>query len=79
MAHPIDDLPLNDTVRWSPHRKASVVNGVRSGTLSLDDACRRYQLSPEEFLAWQEAIDAHGIGGLRTTRLHRYRGRDARR
>jgi hypothetical protein len=42
MENPVDD------VRSSPHRKASVVKGVRSGVLSLDDACRRYQLSAEE-------------------------------
>jgi hypothetical protein len=39
-----------------------VVNGVRSGAISLDEACRRYQLSADEFLAWQGAIEAHGIG-----------------
>ncbi len=67
------DLPAGDTVRWSPHRKASVVNGVRSGAISLDEACRRYQLSADEFLAWQGAIEAHGIGALRVTRSQYYR------
>jgi len=62
------DLPPSDTVRWSPRRKASVVRGVRSGAISLDEACRRYQLSAEEFQAWQEAIEAHGIGALRVSR-----------
>jgi len=37
------DLPPADTVRWSPHRKASVVDVVRSGAISLDEACQRYQ------------------------------------
>ncbi len=73
MEAPVLDLPPSDTVRWSPHRKACVVNGVRRGAISLDDACRRYQLSAEEFLAWQEAIDAHGIGALRVTRFQYYR------
>jgi len=67
------DLPPSDTVRWSPRRKASVVRGVRSGAISLEEACRRYQLSAEEFLAWQEAIEAHGIGALRVTRSQYYR------
>jgi transposase-like protein len=58
------DLPPSDTVRWSPRRKASVVRGVRSGAISFDEACRRYQLSAEEFQAWQEAIEAHGIGSV---------------
>jgi hypothetical protein len=73
------DLPPSDTVRWTPYRKASVVRGVRSGAISLDEACRRYQLSAEEFLAWQEAIEAHGIGALHVTRSQFYRDAPARR
>ena len=67
------DLPPSDTVRWSAHRKASVVRGARSGAISLEEACQRYRLSAEEFLAWQEAIEAHGIGALRVTRSQYYR------
>jgi hypothetical protein len=67
------DLPPADTVRWSPHRKASVVIGVRSGAISLDEACQRYQLSADEFLAWQRAVEGHGVGALRVTRLQYYR------
>jgi transposase-like protein len=67
------DLPPSDTVRWSPRRKASVVRGVRSGAISLDEACRRYQLSAEEFQAWQEALETHGVGALRVTRSQYYR------
>lgn len=73
------DLPPGDTVRWSPHRKASVVYGVRNGAISLDEACRRYQLSAEEFLAWQQAVATHGLGALRVTRLQHYRNASVRR
>ena len=54
-------------------RKAVIVNVVRSGMISLEEVCRRYELSIEEFLAWQRAIDAHGVPGLRVTRLQIYR------
>lgn len=67
------DLPPPDTKRWVVRRKAIVVAAVRNGTISLEDACRRYGLSVEEFRAWQRAIDAHGIAGLRVTRLQLYR------
>jgi hypothetical protein len=40
-------LPPGNTVRWSPQRKALVVEAVRSGLIGLDEACRRYQLSAE--------------------------------
>jgi hypothetical protein len=57
-------------------RKAVVVAAVRNGALTLQEACRRYQLSLEEFLAWQRAIDRHGVPGLRVTRLQVYRDTD---
>ncbi|MCW5750599.1 MAG: DUF1153 domain-containing protein, partial [Alphaproteobacteria bacterium] len=49
------------------------VAAVQGGLLSLEDACRRYNLSVEEFLSWQRAISDHGLAGLRTTRLQEYR------
>jgi len=69
----IDDLPPPDTKRWVVRRKAEVVAGVRSGLISLEEACRRYSLSVEEFLSWQRLIDSHGMRGLRTTRVQQYR------
>ncbi len=69
----IDDLPPPDTKRWVARRKAQVVTGVRSGLISLDEACRRYTLTVEEFLSWANAVDQHGVRGLRVTRLQDYR------
>jgi hypothetical protein len=73
------DLPSPDTKRWVVRRKAVVVHAVRNGSISLQEACRRYRLSVEEFLAWQRAIERHGIPGLRVTRLQIYRDTDAER
>lgn len=67
------DLPLPRTKRWVIRRKAEVVFAVRGGLLSLDDACRRYRLTTEEFRAWQTAIERHGLLGLRSTHLKDYR------
>ena len=67
------DLPPRDTKRWVIRRKAEVVAAVRGGLLSLEEACTRYTLTVEEFLAWQYSIDRHGLAGLRTTRIQQYR------
>jgi transposase-like protein len=67
------DLPPKDTKRWVARRKAVIVNAVRSGDVTLEEVCRRYELSEEEFLAWQRAIETHGVAGLRVTRLQIYR------
>ena len=69
----IADLPAPGTKRWVIRRKAEVVAAVRGGLLSLDDACKRYTLTVEEFLAWQRAIDRFGLAGLRATRVQQYR------
>ena len=67
------ELPSPDTKRWVTRRKAVIVNAVRAGVISLEEVCGRYKLSVEEFLAWQRAIDTHGVPGLRVTRLQIYR------
>jgi len=69
----LDSLPPPETKRWVIRRKAVVVAAVRAGIISLEDACRRYTLSIEEFLAWQRLVDGHGLPGLRVTRLQDYR------
>ena len=51
------DLPPPKTRRWVKRRKAEILTAVHGGLLSLDDACARYQLSVEEFLSWQHAIE----------------------
>ena len=69
----VADLPPPDTKRWVIRRKAEVVSAVRGGLISLDDACRRYTLTVEEFLSWQRSIERHGLAGLRATRVQQYR------
>jgi hypothetical protein len=67
------DLPSPHTKRWVARRKAEIVNAVRNGKMNIEDACRYYMLSTEEFAAWERAIEAHGVAGLRVTRLQVYR------
>ena len=69
----VEDLPPPDTKRWVIRRKAEVVAAVRGGLITLEEACRRYALSVEEFLSWQRAIDRNGLPGLRVTRVQEYR------
>ena len=70
----LDDLPPPNTKRWVVRRKAEVVAAVRHGLLSLDEACTRYTLSLDEFLSWQRLMEAHGVRGLRATKVQSYRG-----
>ncbi len=66
-------LPPEDTKRWVPRRRAAVVAAVQSGAIGLEEACRRYSLSEEEFRTWERDIEVYGVAGLRSTRLQIYR------
>jgi hypothetical protein len=70
------DLPAPGTKRWVIHRKAEVVAAVRGGLLTLEEASGRYRLTVDEFVAWQESIERHGLAGLLVTRIQQYRQRD---
>ena len=69
----IERLPHPNTKRWVVRRKAAVVVAVRSGGVTLEEACRVYQLSKEELLSWDRAFELHGLAGLRVTRIQQYR------
>ena len=59
--------------RWTVRRKAAVIEAVRGGWVPIEEACRLYELSVEEFLAWERDIDQFGVHGLRSTRFQIYR------
>ena len=46
--------------------------------MAIDEACRLYNLSVDELLAWERDLDRYGIPGLRTTRYQIYRQTEAR-
>lgn len=66
-------LPHPNTKRWVVRRKAAVLAAVRSGEITIEEACRLYQLSEEELLSWERAFETHGLAGLRATRIQQYR------
>jgi len=67
------DLPSPHMTRWVIRRKAEIVLAVHAGLLTLDEACKRYQLTAEEFAGWQTAIEQHGLLGLRATHVQDHR------
>lgn len=69
----LESLPASDKKRWVPRRKAEVVAAVSGGLLTVDEACERYNLTTEEFVSWQRAVERSGLPGLRVTRLQAYR------
>jgi transposase-like protein len=71
----MQELPPPNTKRWVVRRKAAVVAAVRRGRLTIEEACRVYQLSEEELLSWDRAFELHGLAGLRATRIQQYRSR----
>lgn len=67
------DLPAPDIKRWVSRRKAEVVLAVEGGLLSMEEACRRYSLTVEEFVSWEHGLERHGLNGLKASRAQQYR------
>jgi len=58
----MENLPPPNTKRWVVRRKAAVVAAVRSGAITIEEACHYYQLSEEEFLSWERAFESTACG-----------------
>ena len=65
--------------RWTVRRKAEVIAAVRGGWVAIEEACRLYQLSVDEFVAWERDLNRHGVPGLRVTRYQIYRDTEVRK
>ena len=74
----VPDLPRRSQ-RWTMQRKATLIRAVRGGYVSIDEICKTYNISVDEFLAWERDIDRYGVHGLRTTRFQIYRDTDKQR
>jgi hypothetical protein len=57
----LESLPPPNGTRWNIRRKTDVVMAVLDGILSFDDACRRYAMSAEEFLSWQDLVTRRSV------------------
>jgi Protein of unknown function (DUF1153) len=71
----VPDLP-RPSQRWTIRRKAAVIQAVRGGWVPIEEVCELYDISVDEFLAWERDLDRYGVHGLRTTRVQIYRKTD---
>ncbi len=67
------ELPPVNTTRWVARRKATVVRAVAAGMITRDEACDMYALSVEEFDNWLASMAKFGRGGLRVTKIQKYK------
>jgi hypothetical protein len=65
------ELPLLRQ-RWTVRRKAAVIEAVRGGWVPIEEVVQLYNISVDEFLAWERDIDRFGVHGLRSTRYQIY-------
>ena len=65
-------------MRWTPKRKAEIIEEIQNGRLTAEEAKERHGLSDEELAAWMRDYLAHGRAGLRVTQFQRYRPRRSR-
>jgi len=58
------ELPPTRTRRWTFRRKAALLQALRSGIITFEQACDQYALSIEELRAWERDFERHGLYGL---------------
>lgn len=68
-----------NATRWMPSRKAELVSFIDRGVLTFAEAQRQHDLSSEELAEWRTSLAAHGVPGLRTTRLQIYKQTSVKR
>jgi hypothetical protein len=71
----VPELP-RPAQRWTVRRKATVIQAVRGGWIPIEEVCELYNISVDEFIAWERNIDRYGVPGLRSTRFQIYRDTD---
>jgi transposase-like protein len=72
--HPQEnDLSLVFVTRWTPRRKAALVEAINSRKISFREAQQRFGLSREELHRWVASLKRYGTPGLRATRYQIYR------
>ena len=57
---------------WNARRKAEILDFLDRGVLSVEEAIAHYATSIEELDAWRRQRAAHGVPGLRATRIQIY-------
>jgi hypothetical protein len=67
----LSQLPARGRKRWGARQRFLVVAAVRHGMLTFGEACERYDLKLEEYLAWQRSFDA--IWPSEEPKIERYR------
>jgi hypothetical protein len=71
-------LPSSHVKRWTPRRKAQIVDAVARGHVTPEIVFDRYRISREEFLEWERLDEQFGISGLKTTLVQSHRKKAGR-
>jgi hypothetical protein len=69
----LGELPSSNEIRWGMRRKSQLIDAIRGGLLTFEEAQARYRLTVEELASWQAFFETHGQRGLRTTLTQQYR------
>lgn len=59
-------------MRYTAKRKAELVAFAKAGF----PVCKDHNVSPEELKSWEETLEKHGVNGLHTTKLQKYRSKE---
>lgn len=69
----LDALPSASIIRWTATAKQAVVDAIRLEAITEIDACKRYNLTPDELDSWNKREKLYGRNGLMATQISRCR------
>ena len=65
--------PLAPFARWTPQRKAELIQRINAGQVAPETAMARHGLSAAELAIWSERYARHGLRGLSIKNLQEIR------
>lgn len=63
-------------MNWVASRKARLLHAIYDGEMTEMDAYINYGITGPELSEWRKLYEKHGINGLKTTKMQRYRNKN---
>jgi transposase len=61
-------MPINNRRRWIAEEKLSVLEEARQSGQSISEVCRRHQLAPGQFYAWERQARQGALLALKNSK-----------
>ena len=61
-------MSTNNRRRWTPEDKLAILEEARQSDQTISEVCRRHQLAPGQFYAWERQARQAALSSLRNSK-----------